>query len=98
MTSLSNALAVLKAEERDAPEDAAFKAQCTVTTASQKAVEKMERKARKRGQTLTGQGSDNGVDLQQVQLYGWEALQVKSVNATCGRASLMLLLLSHCAR
>lgn len=55
---------------------AAMQAQVQVNTASQKQMQKLERKAQKKRGQIAAQTSQNEIDLEQITIYGWAALQV----------------------
>lgn len=53
-----------------------MQAQVQVNTSSQKMMQKLERKAQKKKGHTAAQTSQNEIDLEQITMYGWCALQV----------------------
>ena len=81
LDSLSAAVAMLRSE--DEPQDSAnLTVLCQVNTASQKAIQKMERKANKRKNGRQGNKATKHVDFDYIRTVGWAALQACSTPAS----------------
>jgi hypothetical protein len=74
--SLRRALDILSAEGQDVQGQGAMQAQVQVNTTSQKMMQKLERKSQKKKGQSSAQSSQDEIDLEQIAMYGWAALQV----------------------
>lgn len=77
LESLRAAIATLRSEEEQ-PDSANLSVLCQVNTASQKAIQKMERKANKRRTAKQGNKDSREADFDFVRAAGWAALQARS--------------------
>ena len=76
LSSLRRALDILRMQDQDIQAQSAMQAQVQVNTASQKIMQKLERKAQKKKGQVAAQASQDGIDVEQITMYGWAALQV----------------------
>lgn len=80
LDSLKAAVAMLRSED-EPPDSANLSVLCQVNTASQKAIQKMERKANKRTNARQGNKVTNDLEFDFIRTAGWAALQACSLGS-----------------